>query len=322
MAQLRRDYLLNRYVIIAQERAKRPQQFVQPSAEPSSADQCPFCPGNEKLLPGILEEVAAKGGGWLARAVPNKFTAVSEEGDPSISFADPFHIKGVALGRHEVVIDTSEHGVEFEDLAYSHLEAVLRFYARRLRAVEDDPHVRYTALFKNKGPQAGASISHAHAQIIGLNLFPPDVSQLFSAAYQYHLKHERCPYDDIIAREKHSRRLIFINPSFVAIAPFASQLPFEALVLPLRHVPSLDALRSHEYIDLAHILRRLLRRLSALGGVSYNLVFLNDEPQGLFRFQIRLLPRLNVQAGFEQQTGVLINPIAPEDAARFYREAD
>ena len=35
---------------------------------------------------------------------------------------------------------------------------------------------------------------------------------------------------------------------------------------------------------------------------------------------IKIEPRPNVWAGLELGTGVIVNPISPEDAARIYRE--
>jgi UDPglucose--hexose-1-phosphate uridylyltransferase len=41
-----------------------------------------------------------------------------------------------------------------------------------------------------------------------------------------------------------------------------------------------------------------------------------------FHWHVEILPRLTKVAGFEWGTGFYINPTAPEDAARFLREAE
>ncbi|NJL43756.1 MAG: galactose-1-phosphate uridylyltransferase [Nitrosarchaeum sp.] len=320
MAELRKDYILDQYVIIAQERAKRPSQFSRSPPTPSSDKDCPLCPHNEHMIPGVLEQVGDGRGGWLMRAIPNKFAAVGQEGSAALSTHDPLFVHGLALGEHEVIIDTPHHDMEFEDLSVEHIERLLQFYAHRARVVESKPHVRYTALFKNRGEEAGASISHSHAQIIGLSVFPPAVARLFDRAYDYALRNESCPFCDVIRREKHSKRLIFINKTFVCIAPFASRFPFEAWILPLRHVPAMDKLRKEEFSDFAHMLRKVLRRLGTLGVPPYNLVFYNDERQGMFHFHVQVLPRLAKWAGFEHEVSVPINPVPPESASSFYRE--
>ena len=44
--EVRKDYLLNRWVVIAKERKKRPTDFVKNEAVEEEG-VCPLCPGNE-----------------------------------------------------------------------------------------------------------------------------------------------------------------------------------------------------------------------------------------------------------------------------------
>ena len=57
MTELRQDPTTKQWVIIATERARRPQDFVQQSISltlpPYKAD-CPFCPGNERAVAQII----------------------------------------------------------------------------------------------------------------------------------------------------------------------------------------------------------------------------------------------------------------------------
>lgn len=49
--EIRRDYVLERYTIIAAERAKRPTDFAVKPSEREPDQNCPFCPGNEEKTP-------------------------------------------------------------------------------------------------------------------------------------------------------------------------------------------------------------------------------------------------------------------------------
>jgi UDPglucose--hexose-1-phosphate uridylyltransferase len=40
----------------------------------------------------------------------------------------------------------------------------------------------------------------------------------------------------------------------------------------------------------------------------------------LYRWHIRIIPRLTETAGFEIGSGIFINPALPEDTARFIRD--
>ena len=56
----------------------------------------------------------------------------------------------------------------------------------------------------------------------------------------------------------------------------------------------------------------------AVGDAAYNLVF-HTAPHhhdGPFHWHVHIVPRLTSLAGFEQGTGVMINIVAPELAAR------
>ncbi len=80
MADLRKDPVTGRWVIISTERQKRPTDFHIETVTTSRDELCPFCQGHEdKTPPEILSY--RDGGGWDVRVVPNKFPALRVEGD-------------------------------------------------------------------------------------------------------------------------------------------------------------------------------------------------------------------------------------------------
>ena len=71
MPELRQDPTTKEWVIIARERAKRPDQFRElavTSATERKRPNCPFCPGNEQLTPDKVFTLRNAGGkgqfGW------------------------------------------------------------------------------------------------------------------------------------------------------------------------------------------------------------------------------------------------------------------
>ena len=85
MSELRKDPIVGRWVIIAPDRAKRPEDF---KSEFKSVDggYCPFCEGNEDATPSEIlayREAGSKPNSkdWRIRVVPNKFPALKVEGD-------------------------------------------------------------------------------------------------------------------------------------------------------------------------------------------------------------------------------------------------
>ena len=103
MPEIRHNIISREWVIIATERAKRPDQFKKKATErkplPSFLANCPFCPGNEKMTPPETH-VVPDTQGWRVRVAPNKFAAVSSEGERK-RFIQGIRrtITGVEIGR-------------------------------------------------------------------------------------------------------------------------------------------------------------------------------------------------------------------------------
>ena len=173
MNQLRKDYILDKWVIIARERAKRPSDFIQREKTKDSAKLCFFCPGNEKTTPPEIERVE-EDGRWIIRCFPNKYPATTEKKDcieegPSANMA--------AYGRHEVIVETPEHDRELGDLDVKHISRVLLMYSRRLVELKSMEGIEYVSIFKNRGKKAGASLAHSHTQLIALPLIPQIIKE-------------------------------------------------------------------------------------------------------------------------------------------------
>src|SRR5215216_6287187 len=84
MPDLRKDPVTGRWVIIATERARRPQEYPQDTA-PLDTSYDPFLEGNEDNTPPEILAYRNPGSqpnrpGWRVRVVPNKFPALQVEG--------------------------------------------------------------------------------------------------------------------------------------------------------------------------------------------------------------------------------------------------
>lgn len=324
--ELRKDPLVERWVIIATERAARPIESAAVAARPSS-DPCPFCEGHEALTP---HEITASGEpgrradqpGWQVRVVANKFPALRGNGSHAPGGEGPYEpIAGV--GAHEVVIECPTHETSLTALADAHVRDVVCIYRDRLRALGGDPRLAYGMLFKNVGAAAGASLEHAHAQLLGMPILPPVVSQEMNAAQQLFRAHERCFFCEMIRGEA-GGRLVLETAGYVAVAPFAARFPFETWILPRRHESDFTALPDAGLAELGSFLKRTLRTVeTALEGPAYNYLLhtapFRSAPLPHYHWHIEILPRLTQVAGFEWGTGCFINPVPPEQAAAFLR---
>jgi UDPglucose--hexose-1-phosphate uridylyltransferase len=340
MSELRHDPISRRWVIIANERNRRPGDFQIEREAPHEPKFCPFCPGNEDKTPDEIRAIRPGGGppnssGWEVRVLPNKYPALAIEGEldrRGLGLYDRIH----GVGAHEVIVESPQHQLHLADTDAVQIERVLGICQDRLRDLHRDPRFKYVLLFKNHGAVAGATLSHPHMQLIATPVTPRAISvELESARAHFQLK-ERCLFCDIIAQESvEKERIVDADEHYVVLAPYASRFPFELAILPRSHSHSFVQESEASLKALALTLRHTMARLKeTLGDPPFNFVVHTapnvettvrrrnywDTLPFDFHWHIEILPRLTRVAGFEWGTGFYINPTAPEMAAAFLRE--
>jgi UDPglucose--hexose-1-phosphate uridylyltransferase len=317
MPELRKDYVLDRYVIIATERGKRPDQFKATTDTQGTANlavekaKCFFCPGNEHTTPPEIMRTGTKDK-WLIRVFDNKFSAVALQGNYNIRTDNTFFTFADAVGKHEVIVETPNHDKTIADLNADECTSLIKVYSQRIEVLSKIPGVKYALLFKNQGKDAGTSIQHTHTQLIAYNLLPKAVEEEEIASEKF----GSCPYCAIMNIEKSSYRRVFESSTMVSFTPYASRFPFEAWVFPKRHVLRLSELNETEIRELAEMMLKLLAKLKELNA-NYNFVVHYGIKN--LHLHIEILPRLATWAGFELGSDTIINVMTPEKAAEFYR---
>ncbi|MBN2566477.1 hypothetical protein JXB02_00130 [Candidatus Woesearchaeota archaeon] len=312
MGELRKDYLLDRYSIIASERARRPKQFVQAPEQHPDVKLCFFCPGHEDTTPPEIGRIGDGQGGWSVRWFPNKFPAVMEGVEPTIRTDNGYFTWSGNFGMHEVIAETPDHGRQLWDLSAEAIAPILGVYRQRIEALSRRRGVRYVLVFKNHGKEGGTSLVHSHTQVTALNIVPDEVRQ------KEHITKEmgRCPYCDIVAIERTSHRRIIETDRFAAFCPYASEFNFEALIMPKRHVTGMTELDETDLHEMARCLATILAKLKELNApYNYYLHYGIDR----MHLYLRVTPRLNIWAGLEHGSGAKVITVSPEDAAAFYR---
>src|SRR5438105_766644 len=139
------DVTTDRWVIIAEDRLKRPHELNVPSGEAKLPKLCVFCPGNENL-PG--EEVyrvgtgQAYGPGWQVRVIKNKYPITD---------------------LHEIIIHSPSDTDDVDRLPHDQVVKIIQTYRERFNLHKENGHVM---IFNNVGEDAGASIRHPHSQLV------------------------------------------------------------------------------------------------------------------------------------------------------------
>ncbi len=307
-AEIRKDYIQEKYVIIAPRRDRRPHDLERPKElNPMREKTCVFCPTNIKQAGSVLLTVKLnRREPWSIKVIKNKFPAVS-----------PNNPK--AYGRQEVIIETPDHLKEIEDLPLNHVAEILKTYAQRTKAISKDKKISYILIFKNTGGAAGASLRHDHSQIFATQFLPPHLKDKSQRMRAYKLKHGACVFCDVIKKEKNGPRLIWQDKNIIAFCPWAPMHNYEAWVVPKRHVDNITLLSQNERLSFAKAMKKILHKINELN-LPYNYYFhqiIKDSDQHLY---MKITPRGSVWAGVEIGSGLIINPVSPEEAAKFYRK--
>ncbi|MDD5749732.1 MAG: galactose-1-phosphate uridylyltransferase [Patescibacteria group bacterium] len=304
--EIRKDYIQDKYVIIAPKRGKRPHDTISEHAyhKKKMVTSCIFCPQNLKTVPSLYRQGSKSN--WNINIIKNKYPAVSLDNNK-------------AYGRQEVVIESGDHTLELEDLTINHIADLLQAYAIRTQEISKDKKIEYILIFKNNGGVAGASLQHAHSQIFATQFLPPHLFDKSQRQQAYKLQNGHCVYCDVIARESKSPRLVYRDKNVVAFTPYASMFNYEIWIMPLAHRDNITELDAKERKSFAKILKHILIKIGQLD-LPYNFYFhqiINDNDQHLY---MKIAPRGSIWAGVEIGSGLIINPIDPDDAAEFYRQ--
>ncbi|MEM5793438.1 MAG: galactose-1-phosphate uridylyltransferase [Candidatus Aenigmatarchaeota archaeon] len=326
MNEMRKDYLLNRWVIISEKRGSRPIPEKRERVEEPEFDRnCVFCPGNEDMCPpGIIEKPSSKN--WKIRVIENKYPAV----DKSEEFTEDyqkFMNRKRAYGTHYLIIDTPKHnlhpGFYTMDEWKMWFQVVKDIFNREYM----DDGIEYIMVFKNHGVEAGASKPHPHTQVVSLPVVPMRIEEEMNAAGDYYRFEGKCVFCEVIKSESLSKeRVVFEDEYSIAFCPFAPLWPFEVWIFPKEHVPSVQMSKESEE-GLLNVLRIVLKTYyKVLDNPPFNFYLhtaylrMKDHVPQKYHLHIEIAPRLEKDAGFEMGSGINITTVSPETSAKILRE--
>ena len=335
-SEYRYDPLNDQWVIVSSVRAERPDDFG-PSSSVGNA-VCPFCPGEERRTPPELATHRDAHGAWRIRVIPNKFPALAvshQPGDSHQLVTAGIYTTQPGFGVHEVIVETPEHVSPIHRRPLVELEGLLRMYSERIRSLHANPRLAYACVFRNSGPAAGASLAHPHSQVIATGNVPPLLERALNASHAHYHTHGGCLLCAVTATELRDRsRWVYENDNCVAFCPHASRFPYQVLITTRRHYHDFSAIPDGELKSLAATLRTVVGRFDAkLDAPAYNWLIhtapsptqplrspAEDGVEEHYHASIELFPRQTRVAGFEWSTGLFINPVPPEVAARVLRQ--
>ena len=325
MGELRRDPIVNRWVIIDPGRGER-ELIFQGEELPSRSDiPCPFCPGREGYTPPEVYVIGEPGRkpnerGWWIRVIPDKNPIMRIEGGLDRRAEGMFDLMN-AVGAHEIVVESPDHNIDWPSLEDSQIRRILEVYRARSLDLRNDRRFRQIMVVKNHG-RAVSLFEHPHSHVVAFPIVPKGINDEIHGTMEYYRRKERCVFCDILREElRTGRRVIYESRAFLVFAPFASRFPFETWIIPRRHSPDFAEIRDEEISDLARVLKSAMGRLlQSLTNFSCSLIMhtspLHEYSRQEYHWHLEIIPRLSRIAGFEWGTGFFVNPIPPEEVAK------
>lgn len=329
MPEIRQNLVTREWVVIATERAKRPEDFKKEKVMkeiPSFDEKCPFCHGNEQSTPGETFRIS-NGKDWKVRVVPNKFAALNLEGE-RIRKIDGIKRSMTGVGIHDVVIETPVHNLTTALLSTDEIKNIIESYKARYLQILKDKRIEMVIIFKNHGESAGTSLIHPHSQIIGTPVVPSQVRYRMDVAMDYFDDTGECIFCKIMNDElKEKERIVLETNHFVAFVPYAALSPFHTWIFPKRHMSSFIEINESETNDLAYMLKTILGKFYyGLNNPDFNYCIRSsptDEHEvEYYHWYLTVVPRLVRTAGFELGSGMYINVTLPEENAEFLRKVE
>lgn len=326
MPELRQNIITDEWVVIAPERAKRPQDYViPPSMKVSKPEDCPFCKESKTYKANHHLHIE---GSKNIYVIQNKYPAfVENDHKEARSFypEEGFYRAREANGDHEVVV-VKDHKQSLMTMPKAILSELLEVLKQRYLAIKDEPGVASIMPIYNHGPEAGASLDHPHAQIFASGIVANTVGKELEGAERYFGINGVCVFCDLIKHEKKEKvRLVYENDEFMAATAFASRFPMETWIFPKKHTSQFEESSKETITQLADAVSHVARQMEkAIPRIPLNF-WIHTLPVALegsayYHWHLEMVPRITNYGGYELGSGVVIDIMNPEDAAKYLKE--
>jgi UDPglucose--hexose-1-phosphate uridylyltransferase len=323
--------LRGEWVLVSPHRLKRPWQgavsvpvaATRPAYDPS----CYLCPGNERAS-------GARNPQYERTFVfENDYAALLSD-TPAQPFNDGLLRAHGEAGICRVVCFSPRHDLDVAQMQPEEVAVIVDAWAEQFSELSAMPQIASVTIFENRGAMMGASNPHPHGQIWANGTVPDELRKEDTAMREHAARTGECLLCAYTQQELQAQeRVVYANGQAAVIVPFWATWPFEALVVPRRHVGDLEALSAEERVAIADALHALTSRYDRLfdAPFPYSMGFHQRPTDGgthdVWHAHAHYFPPLlrsasvrKYMVGYE----MLAQPqrdITPEDAARRLRDA-
>jgi UDPglucose--hexose-1-phosphate uridylyltransferase len=260
--------LTGEWVLVAPGRIKRPWQGkverLPGATLPGYDPDCYLCPGNKRASgdsnPGYSSTYVFN----------NDFSSLSHETLP-FQLNEKWIIRAEAeQGICRVICFSPRHDLTLAEMNVEEIVNVVKVWKEEYESLGRLDDVNYVQIFENKGELMGCSNPHPHCQVWAERSIPVEPSKEREQFKKFKDDKGKCILCEYLDIERHDKeRVIYENSEFVTVVPFWASWPFEAMILPKRHIGNLSSMNGKIVHEFASALKDLTVRYDNLFEVSF-----------------------------------------------------
>lgn len=223
------------WVIVSPQRSKRPWQGKieekSPTRQIEYDSECYLCANNKRINGEINPDYKE------TFVFPNDFPALSSfNSDEDLS--DNLFKSTAANGECKVVCFSPKHNATISSLSVIHISRVIQTWKEQVAQLTKK--YSWVQIFENKGEIMGCSNPHPHAQIWASNFIPNELSKENLSQKEYFNQNDTVLLLDYAHKEiSKTERVVYENDNWLVVVPFWALWPFETMLIPKKHLPTI-----------------------------------------------------------------------------------
>lgn len=261
------NILTGEWVLVSPHRAKRPWQGqneeVNNEKRPTHDESCYLCAGNTRINGEVNPEYKD------VFVFTNDFAALQND-SPTFNVNDGLLKAESETGICKVICFSPDHSKSLADMSASEIQKVVFAWQREFKELSENPKINYVQIFENKGAVMGCSNPHPHGQIWSQSSLPNEVDKKNTQQLNYYNNNNSSLLGDYLTQELEKKeRIIFENDGFVVLVPFWAIWPFEAMIVPKRHLSNILEMTEAETLQYGEAIAVLTKAYDQIFNTSF-----------------------------------------------------
>lgn len=246
--------LLNEWILVSPQRAKRPWQGQKESIVtnelPEHDANCYLCAGNTRAN-GLTNPNYED-----CYVFDNDFAALLIDEVTNIEKQSTFFKSEPEQGINKVICFSPKHNLTLAEMQPNEIEKVIETWQKEYKTLGEIPYINYVQIFENKGSVMGCSNPHPHGQIWAQSSLPTQVAKTQENLLNYYKENQETLLGAYYREELGVKeRIVVENESFLALVPFWATWPYETMIISKRNAQKITELSKKEVEDFASIIK-------------------------------------------------------------------